>query len=131
MPPEYVTASRLANAGQQIELGVAARPSTRYNASDVFLPEGDEGLWVPYPGTNRHFGQEDSMIGLADGRLLCVFRWRLGYPFYSISADRGATWTKPEVLRLSPGGRPFDQPCSTTPDSRWREPQQQGCADAR
>lgn len=83
-----------------------------------FLPEGDEGLWVPYPGTDRHFGQEGTLVGLSGGRLLCVFRSRLGHPFYATSADRGATWSKPEVLRLSPGGTPFDQPCAPCPMSK-------------
>jgi hypothetical protein len=83
-----------------------------------FLPEGDAGLWVPYPGTERHFGQEGTLVGLSGGRLLCVFRSRLGHPFYSISADRCATWSKPEVLRLCPGGDPFNQPCAPCPISK-------------
>ena len=80
-----------------------------------FLPDGDEGLWVPYPGTQRHFGQEGTMVGLSGGRLLCVFRSRLGHPFYAISADRGDTWSKPEMLRLCPDGEPFIQPCAPCP----------------
>jgi hypothetical protein len=80
-----------------------------------FLPEGTEGLWVPYPETDRHFGQEGTLAGLSGGRLLCVFRSRLGHPFYSISADRGATWSKPDILRLRPGGEPFNQPCAPCP----------------
>jgi hypothetical protein len=83
-----------------------------------FLPEGGEGLWVPYPETDRHFGQEGTLVGLSGGRLLCVFRSRLGHPFYSISADRGARWSKPEVLRLRPGGEPFNQPCAPCPMSK-------------
>jgi len=83
-----------------------------------FLPEGDEGLWVPYPETDRHFGQEGTLVGLSGDRLLCVFRSRLGHPFYSISADGGATWSKPEMLRLSPGGEPFNQPCAPCPMSK-------------
>jgi len=83
-----------------------------------FLPEGDEGLWVPYPETDRHFGQEGTLVGLSGDRLLCVFRSRLGHPFYSISADGGATWSEPDVLRLSPGGKPFNQPCAPCPISK-------------
>jgi hypothetical protein len=30
----------------------------------------------------------------------------------------GATWSKPEVLRLCPGGEPFNQPCAPCPMSR-------------
>jgi len=71
-----------------------------------------------YPETDRHFGQEGTLVGLSGGRLLCVFRSRLGHPFYSISANRGAMWSKPEVLRLSPGGEPFNQPCAPCPISK-------------
>jgi len=80
-----------------------------------FLPESDDGLWVPYPDTERHFGQEGTWVGLSGGRLLCVFRSRLGHPFYSISADRGKHWSRPEILRLCPGGEPFQQPCAPCP----------------
>jgi hypothetical protein len=80
-----------------------------------FLPEGDEGLWVPYPGADRHFGQEGTLVGLSGGRLLCVFRSRQGHPYYAVSANRGATWSKPEVLRLCPGGEAFNQPCAPCP----------------
>jgi hypothetical protein len=80
-----------------------------------FLPEGEEGLWVPYPGTDRHFGQEGTLAGLSGGRLLCVFRSRQGHPFYAVSSDGGASWSRPEVLRLCPGGPAFDQPCAPCP----------------
>ncbi|MFH1007033.1 MAG: sialidase family protein [Candidatus Latescibacterota bacterium] len=83
-----------------------------------FLPEGDEGLHVPYPGTDRHFGQEGTLVGLSGGRLLCVFRSRQGHPFYAISSDCGASWSHPEMLRLSPGGDPFNQPYAPCPISR-------------
>jgi hypothetical protein len=79
------------------------------------LPAGDEGLWVSYPDTNRHFGQEGTLVGLSGGRLLCVFRSRQGHPFYAISSDRGANWSEPQVLRLCPGGEAFDQPCAPCP----------------
>lgn len=83
-----------------------------------FLPEGDEGLWVPYPGTERHFGQEGTVVGLSGNRLLCVFRSRQGHPFYSTSSDRGLSWSTPEVLRRCPGGDPFNQPCAPCPISQ-------------
>lgn len=82
------------------------------------LPPGGEGLWAPYPGADRHFGQEGTLAGLPGDRLLCVFRSRQGHPFYSVSADRGATWSVPGVLRLCPGGEPFDQPCAPCPMTR-------------
>lgn len=80
-----------------------------------FLPEGHKGLWVPYPGTDRHFGQEGTLADLSGERLLCVFRSRLGHPFFAISEDCGATWSKPDVLRICPEGEPFNQPCAPCP----------------
>ncbi len=83
-----------------------------------FLPEGNEGLWVPYPGADRHFGQEGTVVSLSGGRLLCVLRTRQGHPFFSVSADRGKTWTKPEILRACPHGEPLANPCSACPIHR-------------
>ncbi len=80
-----------------------------------FLPEGNEGLWVPYPGTDRHFGQEGTLAELSGDRMLCVFRSRRGHPFYAVSTDRGAHWSKPDALRVCPGGAPFNQPCAPCP----------------
>jgi hypothetical protein len=80
-----------------------------------FLPEGEEGIWVPYPGTNRHFGQEGTVMGLSGGRLLCVIRTRQGHPYFTVTSDRGASWSKPEILRLCPGGDLFIQPCAPCP----------------
>lgn len=80
-----------------------------------FLPVGGEGLWAPYPETSRHFGQEGTLTPLSDGRLLCVFRTRQGHPYHAVSADGGATWSEPDVLRREPGGEAFDQPCAPCP----------------
>jgi hypothetical protein len=80
-----------------------------------FLPAGGSGLWAPYPGTSRHFGQEGTLTPLSGGRLLCVFRTRQGHPYYAVSSDRGATWTPPQVLRRVPGGEAFNQPCAPCP----------------
>lgn len=83
-----------------------------------WLPEGPEDLWVPYPGTQRHFGQEGTLVSLADERMLCVLRTRQGHPYYSVSEDGGRTWRPPEVLRYSPGGEPLWQPCAPCPIHR-------------
>ena len=85
------------------------------------LPEGDEGLWVAYPGTDRHFGQEGTLVSLSGGRLLCVFRTRRGHPFYSISTDGARTWAEPQVLRCSPGGETLCQPCAPCPIHKLRD----------
>jgi hypothetical protein len=79
------------------------------------LPDGDEGLWVNYPDTNRHFGQEGTVVGLSGNRLLCVFRSRQGRIFFSVSSDRGRTWSPPDILRYCPGGEPMTQPCAPCP----------------
>ncbi len=79
------------------------------------LPEGEEGLWVPYPGSERHFGQEGTLVSLSGGRLLCVFRSRQGHPYHSASADCGRTWSRPDALRYCPGGEALAQPCAPCP----------------
>lgn len=79
------------------------------------LPGGPHGLSVPYPGSNRSFGQEGSVVTLSNGRLMCIFRTRRGSPYFAFSSDRGRSWTKPEVLCQSPGGQPFQQPCAPCP----------------
>jgi hypothetical protein len=81
----------------------------------TILPEGDHGLWVPYPDSERHFGQEGTVVGLSGNRLLCVFRSRRGHPYFSVSADLGKTWSPPEVLRYCPDGEPLSQPCAPCP----------------
>ncbi len=79
------------------------------------LPDGDHGLWVPYPNSERHFGQEGTLVGLSGGRILCTFRSRRGHIYFSVSADRGRTWSEPDKLRYCPGGEPMIQPCAPCP----------------
>ena len=85
------------------------------------LPEGAEGLWVPYPGSDRHWGQEGSLAGLSSGRLLCVMRTRLGHPYFSVSNDRAGSWSRPQPLRFCPGGAAFDHPNSPCPIFKLRD----------
>ncbi len=80
-----------------------------------FLPDGEAGLWVTYPDSTRHFGQEGTIVGLSGNRLLCVFRSRRGHAYFSISSDKGHTWSTPDVLRYCPGGEPIEQPCAPCP----------------
>ena len=56
-----------------------------------------------------------TLVGLSGNRLLCVFRTRQGHPYCSVSADRGRTWSSPEVLRYCPGGEAMAQPCAPCP----------------
>ncbi|MEZ5278292.1 MAG: sialidase family protein [Opitutaceae bacterium] len=59
--------------------------------------------------------QEPAIVPLPDGRLFCVMRTTVGHPFFSISTDRGDTWTRPEPLRQTDGSLPLLHPCSPCP----------------
>ncbi len=59
--------------------------------------------------------QEPSLVQLSDGRLFCVMRSGRGFPYYSISADNGKTWTTPAGLRYGDGQPLIDQPLASCP----------------
>lgn len=59
--------------------------------------------------------EEACIIGLPDGRLFAVMRTSIGHPVWSVSADNGHTWSRPEVLREKDGGPAILQPCSPCP----------------
>ncbi|MBO9605574.1 MAG: exo-alpha-sialidase [Paenibacillaceae bacterium] len=82
----------------------------------TWLPDDNIGLEVPYPGRPAlSVCQEPSVVLLPDNRLFCVMRTFTGYIWYALSADDGATWTKPEVLRYEDGGDPVRQPIASCP----------------
>ncbi|SDE45830.1 BNR repeat-like domain-containing protein [Paenibacillus sp. UNCCL117] len=82
----------------------------------TWLPEVGDGLEVPYPGQPElSVAQEPSLALLPDGRLFCVMRTYTGCIWYSLSADDGATWTKPEPLLYEDGGEPVKQPIASCP----------------
>ncbi len=62
--------------------------------------------------------QEMTVVPLDDGRWLGVGRTFLGSPGFSVSADRGATWTAAEPLRYAPGGDPIPHPMTMCPITR-------------
>ena len=62
-----------------------------------------------------HAVEEACIVGLPDGRLFSVMRTTLGYPIWSVSADDGKTWSRPEILRLQDGGEPILHPRSPCP----------------
>ena len=45
------------------------------------------------------------MAALSDGTLVCVYRTTKGFPAISYSRDRARSWSKPEPMRYTPGGR--------------------------
>ena len=59
--------------------------------------------------------QEMTVVELSGERWLGVGRCNLGSPAYTISADRGKTWTAPEPLCYSPGGEPIAHPMTMCP----------------
>jgi len=67
------------------------------------LPEGDVGLRAPAGG--GRIAEEQSVTALSDGSLFCVYRTVDGYPACAYSRDGGRSWTKPQYLTYTPGGR--------------------------
>ena len=76
----------------------------------------DKALAVPFPGHPEVSAcQEPSLVKLPDGRLFCVMRTAAGSPFWSVSSDRGETWTSPRRLLRKDGGEPLLHPLSPCP----------------
>lgn len=71
------------------------------------LPEGDHGIRAPEFGSVQ---EEHNIVALSNGDLYCVYRTTTGYPCHSYSRDRGRTWTKPEHMTYTPGGRKIKTP---------------------
>ena len=103
----------------------------------TLLPEGPRGIRVDVlrhgnnPALQRllafHNGtpeqsafnfQEMTVVPLQDGRWLGVGRTFLGSPGYTVSQDRGRTWTSVEPLCYSPGGKPIPHPMTMCPIAR-------------
>ncbi|WP_135548000.1 sialidase family protein [Paenibacillus cymbidii] len=82
----------------------------------TWLPKDNDGLEVAYPGMpSLSVAQEPSVVLLPDGRLFSAMRTFTGHIWYSVSADDGDTWTKPDVLRYRDGGEPIKQPIASCP----------------
>lgn len=76
----------------------------------------NQALSVPFPGQPEASAcQEPSLVALPDGRLFCVMRTAAGSPFWSVSADRGETWSAPRRLLRQDGGAPLLHPLSPCP----------------
>lgn len=62
--------------------------------------------------------QEMTVVPLQDGRWLGVGRTFLGSPGFTVSADRGLTWSPVEPLRYRPNGDPIAHPMTMCPIAR-------------
>lgn len=67
--------------------------------------------------------EEAAIVGLPDGRLFAMMRSSVGSPVWSVSSDRGRTWSRPEILRFRDGGKPVLQPRSPCPLYDWAGPE--------
>ena len=81
-----------------------------------WFASNNQALAVPFPGHPEASAcQEPTVVKMPDGRLFCVMRTSSGSPFWSVSADRGETWTQPRRLLRKDGGEPLLHPLSPCP----------------
>ena len=87
-----------------------------------FFNTEDESFDAATVETDEHFTgrevpsvEEACIVGLPDGRLFAVMRTSIGHPIWSVSADQGRHWSRPEVLRERDGGPAILQPRSPCP----------------
>lgn len=59
--------------------------------------------------------QEMTLLALSDGRWVGVGRTFLGAPGFTVSEDRGETWSAVEPLCYCPGGPPIEHPMTMCP----------------
>ena len=100
----------------------------------TLLPEGPRGIRVDaarhsdnpalrrllqvFGGSPEQSGfnfQEMTVVSLSGGRWLGVGRTFLGSPGYTVSADRGRSWTPVEPLCYAPRGAPIPHPMTMCP----------------
>lgn len=70
------------------------------------LPEGDIGLRAP----EGPVAEEHNLVALDSGALYCTYRTTQGHPCHAYSEDGGASWTGPEYMTYTPGGRLVKHP---------------------
>ena len=81
-----------------------------------YIAFNDDALRVGYPGHPEvSVAQEPSIVKLPDDRLFCVMRTSAGSPYYSVSNDKGFSWSNPEALRYCDGGEKLLHPLSPCP----------------
>ena len=80
------------------------------------LPKGDRGLRFPtYDEPSISFAEEPALVELSDGRLFTAFRTAVGYIAFSISQDRGRSWTAPAPLYRDREGELVLNPVTPAP----------------
>lgn len=81
-------------------------------------------LLAYYDGVAEDTGfdfEEMTIVPLSGDRWLGVGRCKLGSPAYTLSHDRGRTWTTPEPLCYAPGGEPIKHPMTMCPIAKTRD----------
>ncbi|MBM4091526.1 MAG: hypothetical protein FJ276_19180, partial [Planctomycetes bacterium] len=71
------------------------------------LPDGDNGIRAPELGSVQ---EEHAFVPVTDKIFYATCRTTLGHPLNAHSSDAGRTWTKPEVMAYTPGGRKLKTP---------------------
>lgn len=71
------------------------------------LPDGEHGIRAAEFGSVQ---EEHNLVALAGSGLYCVYRTTHGHPCHAYSRDGGHTWTKPEPMTYTPGGRTIKTP---------------------
>ncbi|MFH1269147.1 MAG: exo-alpha-sialidase, partial [Planctomycetota bacterium] len=66
------------------------------------LPDGEHGIRKDEFGSVQ---EEHNLVPIDEDRLYMVYRTTTGYPCHSYSNDRGHTWSTPEHMTYTPGGR--------------------------
>ncbi|UCE46315.1 MAG: exo-alpha-sialidase [Phycisphaerales bacterium] len=71
------------------------------------LPDGEHGVRLPQFGSTQ---EEHNHVPLDENGLYLVYRTTTGYPVHCYSNDSGRTWSKPEYMTYTPGGRTIKTP---------------------
>lgn len=77
-------------------------------------------FWNGVPEETGWSFQEMTMVPLSDARWLGIGRTYLGSPGFTISEDRGETWSPAQPLCYAPGGPPIPHPMTMCPVFRRR-----------
>jgi hypothetical protein len=71
------------------------------------LPDGESGIRAPELGSVQ---EEHAFVPVTDNIFYATCRTTLGHPLQAYSFDAGHSWTKPEIMTNTPGGRKLKTP---------------------